>query len=65
MALTFTSNQYLLQSHLLTYGLFRWASRGLFLGEQRHYLNVDVDDWFNSADHLCPTARSTPTLASR
>ncbi len=52
MALTFTSNQYLMQSNLLVYGMFRWASRGLFLGEQRHYLNIDVDDWFNSSDHL-------------
>jgi hypothetical protein len=50
LALTFTSNQYLLQSQLLPYGLFRWASRGVFLGEQKHYLNVDVDDWFNSSD---------------
>ncbi|MEV6303582.1 hypothetical protein AB0M02_29520 [Actinoplanes sp. NPDC051861] len=54
IALTFTLNQYLLQSDLLVYGLFRWASRGLFLGEQRHHLNVDVDDWFNSADHYYP-----------
>ncbi|MET7803702.1 hypothetical protein [Micromonospora chersina] len=54
LMLTFTSNQYLLQSDLLAYGLFRWASRGLFLGEQRHYLHVDVDDWFNSADHYYP-----------
>ncbi|SEU39526.1 hypothetical protein SAMN05421811_11711 [Nonomuraea wenchangensis] len=52
MALTFTSNQYLPQADLLTYGLFRWATRGLFLGEQRHYLNADVDDWFNNTDHL-------------
>ena len=28
LALTFTSNQYLLQTHLLVYGVFRWASRG-------------------------------------
>jgi hypothetical protein len=54
LALSFTSNQYLLQSNLLTYGLFRWASHGLFLGEQRHYLNADIDDWFNSADHYFP-----------
>jgi hypothetical protein len=50
MALTFTSNENLLQSHLLVYGLLRWASRGLFLGEQRHHLNIDVDDWFNTSD---------------
>jgi hypothetical protein len=52
LALTFTSNQYLLQAHLLTYGLFRWASRGLHLGEQRHFLTIDVDDWFNTSDEL-------------
>jgi hypothetical protein len=52
LALTFTSNQYLMQSNLLVYGLFRWASRGLFLGEQRHYLETDVDDWFNTSDEL-------------
>ncbi|GLK99345.1 hypothetical protein [Dactylosporangium matsuzakiense] len=54
LALTFTSNQYLTQSYLLAYGMFRWASRGLFLGEQRHFLDVDVDDWFNTADHYYP-----------
>ncbi|HEY0002589.1 MAG TPA: hypothetical protein VGB74_19210 [Actinoplanes sp.] len=54
LALTFTVNQHLLQSDLLVYGLVRWATKGLFLGEQRHYLNVDIDDWFNTADHYYP-----------
>jgi hypothetical protein len=54
LALTFTSNQYLLQSDLLVYGLIRWATKGLFLGEQKHYLNVDIDDWFNTSDHYYP-----------
>jgi hypothetical protein len=54
MAFTFTSNVNLLQADLLVYGLFRWASRGLFLGEQRHFLNADIDDWFNSSDHYFP-----------
>jgi hypothetical protein len=54
LSLTFTSNQYLLQANLLTYGLFRWASRGLFFGEHRHSLNVDVDDWFNNSDEEYP-----------
>ncbi|WP_018353064.1 hypothetical protein [Longispora albida] len=52
LALTFTSNQYLMQTPLLGYGLVRWASRGVFAGEQRHWLNVDVDDWFINTDHL-------------
>jgi hypothetical protein len=54
LALTFTLNQYLLQSDVLVYGLVRWATKGLFLGEQRHFLNVDIDDWFNTADHYYP-----------
>lgn len=62
LALTFTSNQNLLQANLLVFGLFRWASRGLYLGEQRHFLNVDVDDWFNSTDERLPdgTINSDP-----
>jgi hypothetical protein len=54
LALTFTSNQYLVQSDLLVYGLIRWATKGMFLGEQKHFLNVDVDDWFNTSDHYYP-----------
>jgi hypothetical protein len=54
LALTFTLNQNLLQSDLLVYGLVRWATKGMFLGEQRHYLNVDIDDWFNTSDHYYP-----------
>jgi hypothetical protein len=30
---------------LLGYGLVHWATRGLHLGEHRHWLNVDIDDW--------------------
>jgi hypothetical protein len=34
--------------------MFRWASRGLFLGDQRHYIDINVDDWFNKAHELMP-----------
>ncbi|WP_305784161.1 hypothetical protein [Symbioplanes lichenis] len=54
LAVTFSNNVNLLQSDLVVYGLVRWATKGMFLGEQRHYLNVDVDDWFNNADHRFP-----------
>ncbi len=62
IALSFTSNQYLLQAQLLAFGLFRWASHGLYLGEQRHYLKLDVDDYFNNSDVLNPdfTIQSDP-----
>src|SRR5262249_28774483 len=60
LPLTFHPNQYLLQANLLTYGLFRWATHGLFFGEQRHSLNTDVDDWFNSSDELRPDGTYKP-----
>ncbi|MFE0252789.1 hypothetical protein [Streptomyces sp. NPDC059010] len=41
---------------LLGFGLLRWATRGVFLGEQRHWLNVDIDDWFLPTQHGGPTA---------
>src|SRR6266545_1258846 len=68
-ALTFTSNQYLPQAYLLTYGLIRWANKGVFLGEQRSYLEVDVDDWFKTTDLDPPTdyglaASNTELLAA-
>jgi hypothetical protein len=54
VALSFSSNQYLQQTELLGYGLVRWATKGVFLGEERHWINVDADDWFNTGDHLYP-----------
>lgn len=37
-----------LATALVGYGLVRWATHGVFLGEKRHWLNVDVDDMFNT-----------------
>lgn len=60
LALTFSQNEHLLQSHLLTYGLMRWATRGLYLGEQRHYLKLDIDDYFNSSDIMLEDGTMSP-----
>ncbi|MGW3118189.1 Agd3-related carbohydrate deacetylase [Streptomyces sp. NPDC001107] len=43
-----------LMGDLLGFGLVRWATRGVFLGEQRHWLNVDIDDWFLTTEHGPP-----------
>ncbi|MBE1467975.1 hypothetical protein [Kibdelosporangium phytohabitans] len=56
-ALTFSSGEYQLHTDLLGYGLLRWAARGVLIGEQRHYLNLDIDDWFNHTAHLYPDGR--------
>lgn len=47
-ALTFALGVDQFATELVGYGLLRWATQGVFLGEQRHWINVDVDDWFAS-----------------
>jgi hypothetical protein len=39
---------------LIGHGLLHWATRGIFIGEKRHWINVDVDDWFNSTLRVYP-----------
>jgi hypothetical protein len=46
-ALTFVLGAVQAVTDLLGYGLLRWATRGVFLGEERHWISVDIDDWFN------------------
>ncbi|MEU5696694.1 hypothetical protein [Actinosynnema sp. NPDC020468] len=48
LALTFAIGPDSVPTLLLGHGLLRWATRGVMLGEQRHWFSVDVDDWFNS-----------------
>jgi hypothetical protein len=65
-ALTFSMAAGQPLEELLGYGLLRWATRGIFLGEQRHWLNVDVDDWFNSNTHVAPkVAQTDPDLDAK
>ncbi|WP_076991427.1 Agd3-related carbohydrate-binding protein [Actinosynnema sp. ALI-1.44] len=53
-ALTFSVGPDAVSTKLLGLGLVRWATRGVFLGEQRHWFGVDVDDWFSSTLRLHP-----------
>ncbi|HEX2808779.1 MAG TPA: hypothetical protein VHN80_21660 [Kineosporiaceae bacterium] len=50
-ALTFSLGAIQPAAELLGHGLLRWATHGVFVGEQRHWINVDVDDWFNANLH--------------
>lgn len=59
VALTMAQNPYLLHSQLFSYGLLNWLTKGLYLGEFRRYIQVDVDDWFLADDLWNPTSNST------
>jgi hypothetical protein len=47
---TFNQNQYMLQAFLLRHGVLAWATRDVFFGDQRNYLETDIDDVLNSDD---------------
>jgi hypothetical protein len=46
LALTFDSNQHLIHSLSLSYGLVNWVTKGVFVGDRQIYLGAQVDDYF-------------------
>ena len=47
---TFDQNQYQLQAELLRHGALNWVTRGVYFGEQRNYVEMDIDDTFSPDD---------------
>ena len=47
---TFNENQYYLQSQLLRHGELDWLARNTYFGDQRNYLETNIDDNFLSDD---------------
>ena len=50
MVETFDQNQYQLQAELLRHGALNWVTRGVYFGEQRNYVEMDIDDTFSPDD---------------
>jgi hypothetical protein len=50
MVETFNQNANQTQSFLLRHGAIDWVTRGVYFGDQRNYLEADVDDNFLSDD---------------
>jgi hypothetical protein len=50
MVQTFNQNQYQLQAELLRHGALNWVTRGVYFGEQRNYVEMDIDDTFSPDD---------------
>ena len=62
MVMTVASNQFQNHNQLLRHGMLNWVTRGVFLGYQRNYLELQVDDLFLGDDAWDPgdsTARAT------
>ena len=68
MVMTVASNENQSQAQLLRHGELNWVTRGVFLGYQRNYLELQVDDLFLGDDAWDPTTHTTnydPAAASR
>ena len=55
---TFNENQYYLQSQLLRHGELDWLARNTYFGDQRNYLEMDIDDTFTPDDVWDTTTHS-------
>jgi hypothetical protein len=68
MVMTLGSNQYQSHNQALRHGMLTWVTRGVFLGYQRSYLGLDVDDIFLPDDKWDAAANVTdyrPEVAIR
>ena len=68
MVMTVASNQFQNHNQLLRHGMLNWVTRGVFLGYQRNYLELQVDDLFLGDDAWDPVTNTTsydPAQASR
>ncbi len=61
LVITADSNPGTIHSELLFHGILNWATRGVFLGTQRYYLTVHIDDVFAANPRsTSPFSKSEP-----
>ena len=63
--MTVASNQFQSHNQALRHGMLNWVTRGVFLGYQRNYLGLDVDDVFLPDDKWDPATHTSPTTTRR
>ncbi len=59
MVMTVDSNQFQNHAWLLRHGMLTWVTRGYFLGTQRNYFEMHVDDIFLPDDRWSTTEKKT------
>jgi hypothetical protein len=68
LVMTVAANENQSHAQLLRHGMLNWVTRGVFLGYQRNYLELQVDDLFLGDDAWDPATHATnydPAAASR
>ena len=64
MVQTFNQNANQLQAQLLRHGAIAWATRGVFFGDQRNYLETHIDDVFLGDDPWSVAGNATTAAHS-
>jgi hypothetical protein len=59
MVMTVDSNQFMSHAQLLRHGMLNWVTRGYYLGTQRNYFEMHVDDVFLPNDRWDTTRNQT------
>ncbi|MEA2185906.1 MAG: hypothetical protein QOK16_917 [Solirubrobacteraceae bacterium] len=62
MNATFSANQFQVHSQTLRHAMLSWVTGGVFIGRDRSYLSVDVDDIFLPNDRWNASLNTTPEL---
>jgi hypothetical protein len=60
MVSTVDSNAYQIHNQLLRHGMLNWVTRGVYLGYQRSYLELQVDDVFLADERWNTETNTTP-----
>ncbi len=60
MVFTVSSNENQIENQLLRHGMVSWVTRGVYLGTQRNYFTVNVDDLFLPDGKWDPATHTTP-----
>ncbi|MDT7713532.1 MAG: hypothetical protein QOG46_2356, partial [Pseudonocardiales bacterium] len=60
MVATFSANEFQLHDALLRHELLSWVTGGVYIGLDRNYLSMDVDDIFLPDDKWNPATETTP-----
>ena len=63
--MTVASNQFQNHDQLLRHGMLNWVTRGVYLGYQRNYLELQVDDVFLPDDAWDPVDATSRTTTPR
>src|SRR5947209_10505114 len=59
MVEAYAQKQYQLQDELRRHGAIAWATRGVYIGDQRNYLETNIDDNFLADDRWDTTTHTT------